>query len=373
MPLPTWPTPSTLPTRKIIHVDMDAFYASVEQHDHPKYRGKPIIVGGSPKSRGVVCAASYEARKFGVRSAMPCAQAARLCPQGIFVPPRFERYVEISRQVHDIFWDYSGQVESLGLDEAYVDVTENLRRLPSATATANEIRARIFETTGLTASAGVAANKMLAKIASDLKKPNGLTVITPTRAAVVLRDLPVRKLPGVGPVTEEKLIKMGYATAGALAQASEAELHGALGKMGGWLYRVSQGRDDREVSSERERKSVGSEDTFSVDLLDLQDMHAVLARLARQVADRLVAKDLLARTVTLKVKYDDFTQNTRSQTLLHPAADAELFRETACQLLQATEAGRRPIRLLGIGLSQLGAPGEPPIRRTPIQMEFAFV
>jgi DNA polymerase-4 len=355
--------------RKIIHVDMDAFYASVEQLDHPEYRGKPIVVGGSPQSRSVVCTASYEARKFGVRSAIPCSMAARLCPQAIFVEPRFERYSEVSDQVHKVFGEFSSRIESMGLDEAYLDVTDNPAALPSATETARRIRARIFETTKLTASAGVAPNKMLAKIASDLHKPNGLTVIKPSQVTEVLRTLALRKLPGVGPATEKRLNSIGIHNVADLMQARASLLEEELGKTGLWLYELAQGHDDREVETEWERKSVGCEDTFSIDLLELEDLRGVLAQLADRCAERMSSEELQGRTVTLKVKYDDFTQITRSHSLDSPTSDARVFREVAQNLLKVTEAGRRPVRLLGISVSQFG------MRATeegPVQLEFDF-
>ncbi len=348
---------------------MDAFYASVEQLDHPEYRGKPIIVGGSPQSRSVVCTASYEARKFGVRSAIPCSMAARLCPQAIFVEPRFERYSEISDQVHAIFAEFSARVESLGLDEAYLDVTDNLAQLPSATETARTIRARIFETTKLTASAGVAPNKMLAKIASDLNKPNGLTVIKPAQVERTLRTLELRKLPGIGPATEKRLHSIGIHTVSDLMRSDVCTLERELGKTGLWLFEIAHGRDDREVESEGARKSVGCEDTFSIDLREIEDLRGVLAQLARRVSERMAQQGLQGRTITLKVKYDDFTQITRSHSLDTPTSDARIIREVAQNLLKVTEAGQRAVRLLGISTSQFG---ELVFDRESLQLEFDF-
>ncbi len=340
--------------RKIIHVDMDAFYASVEQRDNPELRGKPLVVGGKPDSRSVVAAASYEARKFGIRSAMPCSHAVRLCPHAVFVLPRFDAYKRVSSEVMAIFREYTDLVEPLSLDEAYLDVTENKRQNPSATRIAEEIRLRIFQQTALTASAGVAPSKFLAKVASDMNKPNGLTVIPPERVEEVLISLAIRAVPGVGPKTEEKMRSLGIETVGQLRELSLEVLEERFGKSGGWYYRICRGEDQRAVISERERKSVGAEDTFSTDLTDLAELHVELQKLGAKVWRRLGERP--GRTVTLKVTYAGFEKATRSRTLeLPPSSEAELLSE-AVELLKLTDATRRPIRLLGISVSNFELP-----------------
>ncbi len=347
-----------LPERKIIHVDMDAFYASVEQRDRPELRGKPIVVGGPPQSRGVVCTASYEARKFGVHSAMPCSQAARLCPEAIFVPPDFPRYVAVSEHLREIFRRHSDLIEPLSLDEAYLDVTTNKRGLPSATAVAREIRREIQFELSLTASAGVAPNKFLAKVASDHKKPDGLTVITPSRMAAFLEKLPIRKLPGVGPVTEESCRKFGLVTCRDVLAQSPATLERWLGSLGPHLHDLAQGIDPRPVITDWIRKSSGIEDTFAVDLHTLDEAIAALATLAEGLARRLERDDSRGRTLTLKVKYSDFTQITRRRKLPVATRHAGVLLQVARELLADTEVGRRPIRLLGISMSQLDGDDE---------------
>ena len=294
--------------RKIVHLDMDAFYAAVEQRDDPTLRGRPVVVGGPPNSRGVVCTASYEARKFGVRSAMPCSQAARLCPQAVFVAPRFDAYKDVSRSLHAIFSDYTDRIEPLSLDEAYLDVTENKRAWEHATPIAQEIRTRIRSELHLTGSAGVSYCKFLAKVASDLRKPDGLTVIRPEQARAVIDGLPVGSFFGVGPVTEKRLREVGIATGADLHAFGEEGLSRVLGRMGAFLWRLSDGRDDREVEPDRERKSVGAEDTFARDETSFRVLQDFLHGLALKVSERLVRAGLQGRTITVKVKFGDFHQ-----------------------------------------------------------------
>ena len=340
-------------SRKILHVDMDAFYASVEQRDRPELRGRPVVVGGSPASRGVVAAASYEARAFGVRSAMPCAQAYRRCPAAVFVRPDFAKYRAVSDQIHAVFHQVTDLVEPLSLDEAYLDVTTNHWGEPSATRVAQRIRAEIRAATGLTASAGVAPTKFLAKVASDLDKPDGLVVIPPERVAAVLRDLPVRRIPGVGGKTEARLLNHGIRTCGDVLAADPDELASWLGSYGDHLRRLAEGVDPRPVVASRERKSVSVEDTFAQDLTTRAEALAQLDDLAQRLAERLASAQARGRTVVLKVKYADFQQITRSRTLAQPVADADALLAAADRLLDQTEVGERPVRLLGIGVGQL--------------------
>jgi len=339
--------------RKIIHLDMDAFYASVEQRDDPALRGKPVAVGGSPQGRGVVAAASYEARKFGVRSAMPMARAVRLCPALEIVRPDFAKYKAASRQVMDILRSVTPLVEPLSLDEAYLDVTENLLGEPLATEVAKYLKARIREETQLTASAGVAPNKFLAKIASGWEKPDGLTVISPKRVEWFLQQLPVEALWGVGPVTAKKLRAIGVARVVDVRSADEARLKKAVGSFAERLRRLSYGEDKREVKPDRPWKSVSCEDTYPEDLTELHEMRAEVARLAKRTATSLERKRLSARTVTLKVRYANFQTVTRSHTEEPATRDAGRITERALLLLARTDAGPRSVRLLGVGVHGL--------------------
>ena len=300
--------------RRIIHLDMDAFYTSVEQRDDPSLRGRPVAVGGSPQSRGVVAAASYEARAFGVRSAMPMARALRQCPALIIVRPDFTRYREASQRVMAILKSATPRVEPLSLDEAYLDVTENLWGQPLATEVAKELKRRIRTELSLTASAGVAPNKFLAKIASGWRKPDGLTVVPPERVEAFLQKLPVEALWGVGPVTAKKLRAIGIERLVDVRAADPALLAAAVGSLADWLGRLARGDDPREVTPDRPWKSISAETTYPDDLRDLATMHAELERLARRVAASLHGKELRARTVTIKVRYDDFATVTRSHT-----------------------------------------------------------
>lgn len=340
--------------RRIIHVDMDAFYASVEQRDDPALRGKPVAVGGQPGSRGVVAASSYEARAFGVRSAMPMARAVRLCPELVIVRPDFPRYRAASQQILAIFHSCTPLVEPLSLDEAYLDVTDNHWGEPLATPVARRLKRRILEETRLTASAGVAPNKFLAKIASGWQKPDGLTVISPDRVEAFLQQLPVDALWGVGPVTAQKLRKIGIARLVEVRTADPDALRRAVGSLADALRRLALGDDPRPVVPNRPYKSSSSENTYNEDLLGLDAIRAEIERMARQSAVWLARKGLLARTVTIKVRYADFTTVTRSHTAAAPTRDADEIAARALTLLGRTEAGRRPIRLLGAGVHGLG-------------------
>ena len=331
---------------------MDAFYASVEQRDRPDLKGRPVAVGGRPDSRGVVAAASYEARTFGVRSAIPMSRAVRLCPNLVIISPNFHKYRAVSQQVFEIFRSVTPLVEGLSLDEAYLDVTTNTWNEPLGMTVARRIKALIKETTGLTASAGVAPNKFLAKIASAWRKPDGLTVIAPERVETFLQQLSVDALWGVGPVTAARLRERGIDKLTDVRAADPALLHAAVGNLADWLQRLAAGLDDRPVSPNRPAKSSSSECTYAEDLTDLNRIRDEILEMAREVEDWLVRRDLLARTVTIKVRYHDFTTITRS----HSAAatrDADDFVHRALALLDKTEAGQRPIRLLGAGVHNL--------------------
>jgi DNA polymerase-4 len=331
---------------------MDAFYASVEQRDRPDLRGRPVAVGGDPDKRGVVAAASYEARAFGVRSAIPMARAVRLCPGLAIVPPDFTKYRAVSRQVFDLFRGVTPLVEPLSLDEAYLDVTENAWGEPLGRDVARRLKDEIRAATGLTASAGVAPNKFLAKIASGWQKPDGLTVIAPERVEVFLQGLPVDALWGVGPVTARKLRERGIEKLVDVRAADPGLLRETVGSLADWLQQLALGRDDRPVISEHEPKSSGSETTFERDLTDLEVIRAEVARLAGHGAAWLIRRELFARTVTLKVRYSDFTTITRSHSDA-AARDESLIAMRAVALLERTEAGRRPVRLLGVSVHNL--------------------
>jgi DNA polymerase-4 len=339
--------------RRIIHVDMDAFYASVEQRDRPDLRGQPVAVGGRPESRGVVAAASYEARRFGVRSAIPMARAVRLCPELTIVRPDFAKYRAVSQEVFAIFRSVTPLVEPLSLDEAYLDVTENSWNEPLGMTVAQRIKSAIRDRTGLTASAGVAPNKFLAKIASAWQKPDGLTVIAPERVERFLQKLPVDALWGVGPVTAERLRERGIERLVDVRSADPARLHEAVGSLSTWLLQLASGADDRPVEPNRPSKSSSSECTYAHDLVDLDRMREEIAHMARENAEWLGTQGLVARTVTIKVRYDDFTTITRSDTKA-PTSDADEIQERAVRLLAKTDAGRRPVRLLGAGVHNIG-------------------
>ncbi|RKR82756.1 DNA polymerase-4 [Mucilaginibacter gracilis] len=338
--------------RKIIHIDMDAFYASVEQRDNPDYRGKPIVVGGLPEGRGgVVATASYEARKFGVRSAMPSKQALQLCPQAIFVRPRFAAYKEVSQHIREIFSRYTDLIEPLSLDEAYLDVTTDKLNIGSAIEIAQQIKQAIKNELNLTASAGVSINKFVAKIASDMNKPDGLKFIGPSGVESFMEVLPVEKFFGVGKVTAQKMKKMGLHTGADLKKLSEEEMHRHFGKAGRFYFKIVRGVDSREVQPHRETKSMGAEDTFAYDLTTLDEMNAELDKIAVTVANRLEKYELKGRTITLKVKYSDFKQITRNQSFPAPVGDLEIISATAKQLMAVSFAEGQRVRLLGISLS----------------------
>ena len=332
---------------------MDAFYASVEQRDDPALRGRPVAVGGAPDQRGVVAAASYEARAFGVRSAIPMAHAVRFCPSLVIVRPDFTKYRAVSQQVFEIFRRVTPLVEPLSLDEAYLDVTENAWGETFGTAVARRLKAEIREGTGLTASAGVAPNKFLAKIASGWQKPDGLTVIPPERVEAFLRALPVDALWGVGPVTARKLRARGIEKLVDVRGADPAVLRETVGSLADWLQQLARGEDDRPVVSEYDPKSSGSENTFARDLTDLPEIRREIAEMARDAARWLVRRERYARTVTIKVRYKDFTTVTRSHTLSMPTNDADLIASWAVELAGRTEAGRTPVRLLGVRVQGL--------------------
>ncbi len=344
------------PIRKIIHIDMDAFYASVEQRDNPDLRGKPVAVGGEA-ARGVVAAASYEARAFGVRSALPSVTARRRCPALIFVRPRFEVYRAVSQQIRAIFAEYTDLIEPLSLDEAYLDVTVNKRGLALACEAALDIRAKIRDATGLNASAGISYNKFLAKIASDLNKPNGQAVIAPERGAGFVAALPVKKFHGVGPATAAKMERLGILTGADLRDKPLDFLRQHFGKSGGWYYSIARGIDNRAVQPHRPRKSLGAEDTFRDDLFAFAPARAELSALAQKVWRSCDAKGITGRTVTLKVKYADFQQITRSRTLGHSVRSAAEFEAIGVALLEGVFPVAKGIRLLGITLSGLGEQG----------------
>ncbi len=331
---------------------MDAFFASVEQRDNPELRGKPIAVGGNGK-RGVVAAASYEARKYGVHSAMPGAVAMRLCPHLIFVKLHFDRYTEVSKQIRQIFEEYTDLVEPLSLDEAYLDVTENKFNMASATIMAQEIRQKIFEQTQLTASAGVSFTKFLAKTASDFNKPNGLTVITPAEALPFLEKLSIEKFHGIGKVTAEKMRKMNIRTGTDLKKLEELELVRRFGKVGRYYYKVCRGEDDNPVNPNRIRKSIGAEETFSDDLDNIDDMKKQLAVIAERVFKYISHKEICGRTLTLKVKNPEFQTFTRSKTYLHDIKNLDDILRGVYELLESNVKHFEKVRLLGISISNL--------------------
>jgi len=339
------------PTRKIIHIDMDAFYASVEQRDDPELQGKPVAVGGG--HRGVVAAASYEAREFGIRSAMPSVTAKRRCPELIFVKPRFDIYRAVSQQIRAIFADYTDLVEPLSLDEAYLDVTEDRRSLGSARAIAEEIRARIRAETGLTASAGVSYCKFIAKLASDQNKPDGLCVIPPHKGAEFVATLPVKRFHGVGPVTAAKMERLGILTGADLARWPVEELEAQFGSSGRWYWRIARGIDEREVKPDRPYKSVSAERTFDVDYVEAEDLRRELSRVAGYAWQRIERAEVKGRTVTLKVKFGDFSQITRSKSFSGSITEFVTFESAGQALLEALLPVPKGIRLLGLGLHSI--------------------
>lgn len=341
----------TPPLRKIIHLDMDAFFASIEQRDRPELRGKPVIVGGAPDSRGVVCTCSYEARPFGVHSAMASSKACRLCPQAIFLPPRLEAYKQVSMEIREIFYEYTDLVEPLSLDEAYLDVTVNKKGIPSATIIAREIRQQIRLRTRLTGSAGVSFNKFLAKSASDVNKPDGMKVITPAEADAFVAALPIERFYGIGKVTAKKMNQLGIFNGADLRKQTLPDLVERFGKSGVYYYEIARGIDNRPVEPFWERKSLGREITLDHDIDDPDQLLIILKEVADDVEQALQRLYLAGKTVTLKVKYDDFQQVTRSTTTRYEISRAADFFPIARDLLWKTEAGKRKVRLLGIYLS----------------------
>jgi DNA polymerase IV len=368
--------------RKIIHIDMDAFFAAVEQRDFPEFRGKPVIVGGDPDSRGVVATCSYEARKFGIHSAMSCKRASQLCPNAIFVRPRMDTYKIISSQIRKIFYEYSDKVEPLSIDEAFLDVTENKKGQKSATILAQEILQKIYEKTGLTASAGVSYNKFIAKVASDIQKPNGLTIITPDQAIEFIEQLPVKKIFGVGKVTNEKMKNLGILHGSDLKKLSKIELVEHFGKAGLFFYNIARGIDLRPVHKSTKSKSIGTETTLKVDIVDYDEIVSILHDLCYKVAklvsnkhnginnqniksenyaqnaqkdipnkNAIVHKEKSGNTISLKVKYHDFETITRSKSCPIPFTESHQMMKEILKLLKKTEAGSRKIRLLGVTIS----------------------
>ena len=339
--------------RKIIHIDMDAFFASVEQRDQPDYRGRPLIVGGRPDSRSVVAACSYEARRFGIHSAMPCSHAYRLCPEALFVRPRFEAYRAVSAQIHAVFHEFTDQIEPLSLDEAYLDVTALQACNGSATRIAQTIKQRINAVTDLNASAGVSYNKFLAKVASDMDKPDGLYVITPEQGAAFVAGLPIGRFHGIGKVTEARMQALGIHTGADLRDWSLQALQQHFGKVASYYHQVSRGEDLRPVVSQRSRKSIGAETTFAEDIADNAAMLEQLRHLTARVCATLTDKDLQARTLTIKVKYANFEQVTRSRSVTDGLPGLEVLLQWLPDLLARTEAGPRKVRLLGVSVSRL--------------------
>lgn len=339
--------------RRILHCDMDCFYAAVHVRDDPSLAGKPVVIGGDPSGRGVVAAASYEVRRYGVRSAMPAARAVRLCPDAVFLRPDFRRYRQESEKIFAIYRELTPCVQAVSIDEAYLDVSDHLAPWGSATAVAREIRRRVREERGLVVSVGVGPNKLVAKIASDHGKPDGLTVVRPERVADFLAPLPVRRLRGVGPASEKALAELGVTTVLDLRRLPRERLVARFGRHGQALYRFARGEDERPVTTERERKSLGHESTFRHDLESVEQMARAIDRLAGAVARGLAERRLSACTVTLKVRYPDFTTVTRALTLPVPTAERSVISALAHRLLASTEAAERSVRLLGVTASKL--------------------
>ncbi|MFD2517274.1 DNA polymerase IV [Salinimicrobium flavum] len=359
--------------RKIIHVDMDAFYASVEQLDNPELQGKALAVGGSSQ-RGVVAAASYEARKFGVKSAMSSVIAKRNCPHLIFVKPRFDRYKELSNRIRNIFFEFTDLVEPLSLDEAYLDVTENKKGNPSASLIAREIRQKIFEKTGLTASAGISVNKFIAKVASDYNKPNGQKTVNPEEVENFLEQLEIRKFHGVGKVTADKMYRLGIFTGKDLKEKTLDFLNEHFGKSGKYYYQVVRGVHHSEVKPSRIRKSLGAERTFEENISSEVFMHDRLQNISEEIEKRLTRSKVAGRTITLKIKYSDFTLQTRSKTLQYYISSQELILEAAKELLYQ-EKMKESVRLLGISLSNLNTDNEEEKevkKEVAVQLKFDF-
>jgi DNA polymerase IV len=349
--------------RKIIHIDMDAFYASVEQRDNPELKGKPVIVGGSPDSRGVVATCSYEARKFGIHSAMASSKAYKLCPYAVFLKPEFEKYKSVSSKIRKIFHEYTDLIEPLSLDEAFLDVTESRAHMGSASLIAREVLRKIYKETGeLTASAGVSFNKFLAKAASDYNKPNGITIVTPGQSTDFIEKLPVRKFFGVGRVTEKRMHAFGIKTGFDLKKVQREQLVKWFGKAGSYFYNIAHGKDNRPVNPARIRKSIGKEITLETDINDKVQMLKVLTQLACNVERLLKKNNCKAMIITLKVKYFDFKSVSRSISVAEPLASADIIMKYVAHLLKSTKAGIKKVRLLGISVSGLisESTSEPP-------------
>jgi len=345
---------------------MDAFYAAVEQRDRPELRGKPVVVGGAPEGRGVVATASYEARRFGIHSAMPCAQALRRCPQAVFVRPRLKHYRQVSAQIRAIFAEVTDLVEPLSLDEAYLDVTSNHLGEPLAGKVAIHVKRRILESTGLTASAGVGPSKFIAKVASDLRKPDGLVIVPPSRVQEFIDPLPVERIWGVGPATAARLRELGLSTALEVRQADKQLLVQRLGRQGAFIWNLANGHDDRQVTPSRAPRSRGAESTFAQDQLDIDRLTDVVRQHSERVAASLERLEIAGRTVTLKLRYSDFTTITRSRTLPVATRDSAEIAAIGSELLcTATEAGQRPVRLLGVSVTGFGI-GEAEQLRLPL-------
>jgi DNA polymerase IV len=339
--------------RKIIHVDMDAFFAAVYIRDHPEVKGKPVICGGPANSRGVVSTCNYEARKYGIHSAMPSFQAHKLCPQGIFVRPDFDRIREASEIVREIFYEYTDLVEPVSIDEAYLDVTENKTNLETATAIAKEIRQKIFERTQLTASAGISYNKFLAKIASEMNKPDGLSIVPPSKALQILEELPIGKFHGIGKVTEKKMNYLGIRNGRNLKERSLKELSKHFGKVANFYYYIVRGIDNRQVTTHRIRKSLGCERTFSKDIDDVEEMLEILKTISKKISGKMHDKKFKAKTLTVKIKYANFDMISRSKTLELPFDDDKVLLHIGRKLLLQALGPKCSIRLLGLSLSNL--------------------
>ncbi len=354
--------------RYIVHIDMDAFFASVEQMDNPKLSGRPLIVGGNPEGRGVVAACSYEARKFGIRSALSSARAVKLCPHAVFVRPRKDRYKEVSIQIMDIFKSCSPHIEPLSLDEAFLDISADHTSMNSAATTADKIRKRVFHEVGLTCSAGVSYNKFLAKVASDMDKPDGITIISTEKAQAFLDSLAIGKFFGVGKVTEKKMNSLGVYYGKDLLRFEKVELIGFFGKAGAFFYDIARGMDNRPVESRKGRKSIGTETTFQTDIDDMEEIVEIVKELVRKVEHGLRNKDCGGTTITLKVRYHDFSTVTRSHTHPSPVYTFDDIMTCIPHLLAATEAGTTKIRLLGITVSNLNNKSE----KIPVQLTLPF-
>jgi DNA polymerase-4 len=339
--------------RRILHCDMDSFYASVHVRDDPSLAGQPVIIGGSPKGRGVVAAASYEVRKYGVHSAMPAARAVRLCPHAVFIKPDFSRYRAESEKIFDIFRRFTDVIQPVSIDEAYLDVSDHLEPWGSGTGVAEEIKRQVKQERGLTVSVGVGPNRLIAKIASDFDKPDGLTVVKPGHVHAFLDPMSVRRLPGVGPATERRIKRTGIETIGELRAQPLDRLEKLFGRHGGTLYRYARGLDERPVRMRHTRKSLSTERTYAEDLVELDQMEAEIDRLSERVASSLQKKELSACTLTVKIRYGDFTTLTRSRTLDGPTNEQKVIAGHARELLRLSEAGKRSVRLLGVGTSNL--------------------